>query len=221
MGGALDGLGRFAQAEVHYKKALKYSPKDPKVWNDSGYSYYLQGRWADAERALKTAAKLAPEDDRVRINLGLTLAAAGKTGEAFPLLSKSNGDAIGHANLGYLLAATGQSDLARRQYETALSLRPDLQLAHQALARLDQQQRSPDQPGAAGTLVAGGSPHTAASVDSGVNQASASRPDKAPSSRLSMPAPLEPAPAVQPVRPAERIAPPDLVDLSQLPPPPL
>ena len=43
-------LGRFAQAETHYQKALKLSPKDPKIWNDAGYSYYLQGRWADAER---------------------------------------------------------------------------------------------------------------------------------------------------------------------------
>ena len=121
-----DRLGRFAQAETHYQKALKLSPKDPKIWNDAGYSYYLQGRWADAERALNTAVRLAPEDERIRTNLGLTLAAQGRTQEALPLLSRANGEAIGHANLGYLLAATGQLDLARQQYETALALRPDL-----------------------------------------------------------------------------------------------
>ena len=54
---ALDRMGRFAQAEVHYRKALHLSPRDPKIWNDAGYSYYLQGRWADAERTLKTAAR--------------------------------------------------------------------------------------------------------------------------------------------------------------------
>ena len=43
MGGAMDRLGRFAQAETHYKNALKLDPKDPKIWNDAGYSYYLQG----------------------------------------------------------------------------------------------------------------------------------------------------------------------------------
>ena len=93
----MDRLGRFAQAETHYKKALKLSPKDPKIWNDAGYSYYLQGRWADAERALKTAVRLAPDDERIRTNLGLTLAAAGRTKEALPLLSQSNGEAIGHS----------------------------------------------------------------------------------------------------------------------------
>ena len=75
---------------------------------------------------------MSPDDDRIRTNLGLTLAAAGRTDEALPLLSQSNGDAVGHANLGYMLAASGQVDLARRQYEMALTLRPDLQLARRA-----------------------------------------------------------------------------------------
>jgi Flp pilus assembly protein TadD len=136
--GSLDRLGRFAQAEMHYKKAIALSPKDYRVWNDAGYSYYLQGRWADAERALKSAERLAPEEPRIKTNLGLVLAAAGRPDEALPLLSQFSGDAIGHANLGYLLAATGQVDLARQQYLQALALRPNLDLARRALARLDQ-----------------------------------------------------------------------------------
>jgi tetratricopeptide (TPR) repeat protein len=137
MAQALDRMGRFAQAEVHYKQALRFSPRDPKIWNDAGYSYYLQGRWADAERTLKTGLRHAPDDSRLATNLGLTLAAAGKTSEALPILSRFSGDAVGHANLGYLLAATGQVELARQQYHQALDLRPNLALAHRALAQLD------------------------------------------------------------------------------------
>src|SRR5262245_28318236 len=56
---AFDRQGQFRQSEPHYQKARKLAPKDPRVWNDAGYSYYLQGRWAEAERSLRTALKLA------------------------------------------------------------------------------------------------------------------------------------------------------------------
>ncbi len=134
---ANDRLGRFALAETHYRKALKHAPKDPRVWNDLGYSYYVQARYADAERALRTAARLNPDDERARLNLGLALAAAGRPQEALPLLSQAGGDAAGHANLGYLLAATGQPELARLEYQKALALRPDLDVARRALAAID------------------------------------------------------------------------------------
>ena len=137
---AYDRRGRFTQAEEHYNKALKLSPKDARIWNDAGYSYYLQGRWAEAEPALKMAMKLAPDDSRIRTNLGLLLAASGRFEEALPFLSRTEGDAVGHANLGYLLASTGQFEQARKEYGKALAMRPDLVLAKRALAQLDKQQ---------------------------------------------------------------------------------
>jgi Flp pilus assembly protein TadD len=216
--GVQDRLGRFAQAEVHYKKALKLSPKDPKVWNDAGYSYYLQGRWADSERALRMAKKLAPDDERVRTNLGLTLAAAGKPDEALPFLSQVNGDAAGHANLGYLLAATGQFDLARRQYEKALALRPDLDLARRALARLDRQQREIQPVGTPTELIARTPATLSPRVDAGVSQASTSRRNVPPPlpARV-LPEPRAPRGIDPPVHQEPVPAP---LDLSKLPAPP-
>jgi Flp pilus assembly protein TadD len=218
MGGALDRLGRFAQAEVHFKQALKSSPKDPKVWNDAGYSYYLQGRWVDAERALRTAHKLAPDDERIRVNLGLALAAAHKQDEALSLLSQMSGDAVGHANVGYLLAATGQFDLARRQYETALALRPDLELPRRALAQLDRQSAGAlaDNPSREQKRPA--APSTAASLDGVVRPASTSRPEIPPPTTRRIP---PGARAPYPVEPQQSsAAPPSILDLSDLPPPP-
>ena len=91
-------------------------------------------------------------------------------------MSRSNGEAIGHANLGYLLAATGQLDLARQQYETALAMRPDLTVARRALAQIDsKQQNAVSRHGPAD----GGRPRrtrsTAHPIDPSVNQASTTR----------------------------------------------
>jgi Flp pilus assembly protein TadD len=181
--GALDRLGRFAQAEMHYKKAIKLSPKDPRIWNDAGYSYYLQARWSDAERTLKTASRLAPEDARIKTNLGLTLAAAGRPQEALPLLSQYSGDAIGHANLGYLLAATGQLELAREQYLQALARRPHPAVAQQALAQLDRIQHPESV--ASATNLEGRAPAAKASAAADAAVVSAA------SSRARIPPPLQ------------------------------
>ena len=134
-----DRMGKFTLAEAHYGKALKLTPNDPKVWNDAGYSYYLQNRLADAERTLKTAQTFAPNDTRILTNLGLTQAMAGKTQDALTTLGKAGGPATGHANLGFILAATGRTAEARKAYETALTLQPELAQARQALSRLDAQ----------------------------------------------------------------------------------
>jgi Tfp pilus assembly protein PilF len=184
---ALDRLGRFAQAETHYQKALKLSPKDPKIWNNAGYSYYLQGRWSDAERALNTAARLAPEDERIRTNLGLTLAAQGHSQAALPLLSRANGEAIGHANLGYLLASSGDLELARQQYEIALAMRPDLDIARRALAQIDSKQHGTGLAASAPNATVERTRSTVHPIDPVVNQTSTTRAKIPPPKPLRIP----------------------------------
>ena len=187
-----DRRGQFRESEAHYLRAQKLAPRDPKVWNDAGYSYYLQGRWEEAERSLRTALKLAPDDARVRTNLGMALGAAGKTQEALTLLSAGEGDAVGHANLGYLLASTGQYQRARQEYQAALSMRPDLPLAHRALAQLDRQERGIATPPPAAIARGDSTPATSGSrkVDPQVARTSASASDEV----LLPPLPPLPAP---------------------------
>jgi Flp pilus assembly protein TadD len=141
MAAAFDRMGRFGQAEVHYRKAMALAPKDAKVWNDVGYSYYLQDRYVDAVRAFKTAETIDPNNSRVQTNLGLTLAAQGKTSDALAALSRAGGPAVGRANLGFILAALGKTTEARSQYQTALALQPELAPARRAIEQLDAQAR--------------------------------------------------------------------------------
>jgi Flp pilus assembly protein TadD len=136
MATVLDRLGRFSESEAHYKAAMKLAPDDPKVWNNAGYSQYMQARWEEAEKTLRTAARLAPDDATIATNLGLTLAARGKTDEARKVMTKTIGPAAAHANIGFVLAANGRRAEAVGQYRQALSLQPRMAEAEAALTRL-------------------------------------------------------------------------------------
>lgn len=137
MAASLDRMGLFAQSETHYQKALELLPDSAGVWNDAGYSYYLQGRWADAERCLKTALQKAPADPRATTNLGLTLAASGRADEGYEMLAQVAGPAAAHANMGYILASTGHAEEAREHYKAALELQPNFRPFLSALKKLD------------------------------------------------------------------------------------
>jgi Flp pilus assembly protein TadD len=186
MGGALDRMGRFSLAEMHYRKALELNPNDANVWNDAGYSYYLQKRWPDAERCLLTAARFEPNNQRVQTNLGLTLAALGKTDAALAALTRAANPAAAHANLGYILAAIGKPDEARKHYETALAIQPQFEAARYALAALD----TGGLPRANGNLPV--APLQAAAA--GARPTSMASVVVPPASPLAAPAPFAPAP---------------------------
>jgi Flp pilus assembly protein TadD len=147
LAGALDHLGRFDEARAHYRQAQRLAPEDPDVWNDTGYSAYLQGRWDEAERLIARAARLDPGATRAATNLGLVQAATGRTEAALATWTRALGPAAARMNLGFALAAQGRVAEARAHYVEALRLQPDLAEARQALAKLEQAQ-APPSPGA-------------------------------------------------------------------------
>ena len=137
MAAAYDRLGRFTQAEIHYKEALAQAPKDPRIWNDAGYTRLPPGQLGRLRETPETRRRTLPQRPRVFTNLGLCLAAAGRTDEALDALAKAGGPAVGHANLAYLLAAKGQTTDAIARYRQALQLQPTLAPARAALAQLE------------------------------------------------------------------------------------
>lgn len=193
---AFDHQGRFIEAEKHYQQAQKLAPNDPRVWNDTGYSYYLQGRYDLAEKSLRKALKLEENSPGIYTNLGLTLAAAGKADEALSILSRTGGPAVGHANLGFMLAALGRNDEARVHYHKAMELQPNLTIVKSALARLDRP-ASPTKPLTAVVQNAPKPPTDPALQRTSLTAASA-RP--LPTAPLTKPAPpaLDPLPPLPP-----------------------
>jgi Flp pilus assembly protein TadD len=134
---ALDRLGRFGEAAQHHEEARKLTPEDPRVWNDAGYSAYLQGQWDEAERLLRKAVALDPTDPRAQTNLGLTLAARGDTEAAYAVLARAGSPASARANIAYVLASQGKAEDARAYYARALEGDSKLEVARRALTALD------------------------------------------------------------------------------------
>ena len=142
-GAAYERLGQIKQATEQYQAAKKLAPRDPMVWNDAGYGAYLRGDWPKAESDLRKAATLEPTNPAILTNLGLALAAGGKTEEAQAVLERAGGPAAARMNLGYVLAATGKTDEAKKQFEEASRLDPAQPQARQALVQLSKTRSSP------------------------------------------------------------------------------
>jgi len=99
-----------------------------------------QHKYADAVPAWKIAADKDPTDSRPHNNLGVALAATGKTSEAIEEYNqalKLNPDSSQtHNNLGSALAEAGRTDEAMAEIQKAIELNPDNGSAHVNLGHL-------------------------------------------------------------------------------------
>jgi tetratricopeptide (TPR) repeat protein len=95
---------------------------------------------AIAESLLRRAVATAPQAAKPRAELGLSLAALGRAGEAVVELERAvaldPSDPTTHLNLAVASAQAGRMDDARRHAREALRLKPDYDRAQQLLAAL-------------------------------------------------------------------------------------
>ncbi len=66
-----DRAGDYSSAEKHYQIALGGEPNDADLYNDAGYSYFLQGRAEESQHYLTKALELDPQHPHVEENLSL------------------------------------------------------------------------------------------------------------------------------------------------------
>lgn len=133
-----DRQGECRTAEPHYQQALRLAPENAAAHCDLGYSYYVQQRWAEAEEHLRRAIALDADLRRAHNNLGLLLARTGREAEAFAAFAKAGcSEAEAHANAALALSLAERWDDARRYYQRALALDPNLKPAQQGAASLD------------------------------------------------------------------------------------
>lgn len=68
---AADLSEQWADAEYHYRQALRIRPRDANLLCDIGYSYLLQNRYAEAARYLNHAIEVNPQHESAQMNLAL------------------------------------------------------------------------------------------------------------------------------------------------------
>lgn len=130
--------GRFDEANKLFEDALRLAPRDARLLSDVGYCYYLQQRMEEAEKYLRQAHELAPSDRSTCNNLAMLLGEQGKYQEALAMFRRVNSEAESLANLGYVYTRRGELELAKANYDRALSLDPELRPAAEAMIQLSE-----------------------------------------------------------------------------------
>jgi len=127
----------YKHAMEEFNQLLKRFPKDVDLLNDVGYCYYNQGNWPEAEKYLRQATTLNPNHKRAWINLGMTLAQNNHRDDSLEAFTKVVSPAQARCNLAFILTTQGKFNEAKIEYRQALTFEPDLELARNALAKLE------------------------------------------------------------------------------------
>lgn len=101
---------KWADAEYHYKQALKIRPRDAGLLNDLGYSYLLQNRFHEASRYLSQAAEINPQHEKAQENLAMLALRQGNRAEAETRLSRLYPADTARQHLARLEAQVGTAD---------------------------------------------------------------------------------------------------------------
>lgn len=125
---ALFNQGRFIEAEIVASQLTKRFPRHGFSWKVLGVLLKLRGEAVAALEPMQKAALLLPHDAGVLSNLGATLTALGRHGEAEASYRRAillkPGFAEAHNNLGNVLRRQGRMEEAEACYRRALDLAP-------------------------------------------------------------------------------------------------
>jgi tetratricopeptide (TPR) repeat protein len=145
----LESAGRFADAELLYRKLLIERPDDPAVLHNLALVLKTLGNLAESETMLRRALAADPSKAAFHNSLGVLLRALNRTDEAEAAYRKSielwEGYPEAHFNLGVLLEAQNRSDDALACYLEALSWQPGYARALTRVGFILQQRESFDQ----------------------------------------------------------------------------
>ena len=129
-GASLSDEGRFAEAEPHYRAALRAQPDNARILNNLGVACSRLGRPEEAEELLRRALASDPRNPERHYTLGVALYEAGKSAEA----GRSFADALrwdpnyrdALYNLGVLAGRDDRLQEAEQLYRRVLVVDPGM-----------------------------------------------------------------------------------------------
>ena len=112
-------VGRWAEAEVNYKKALELDPRDIQLLSSMGNEFYAYlRRFGDAEAVLDRALQIAPDSANARANKAGVLQLAGKLADAAHELAQIPDDVVDDWVIGCRL----QQAIYERQFDVGIKI---------------------------------------------------------------------------------------------------
>jgi tetratricopeptide (TPR) repeat protein len=137
---AYQQTGRFSDAELQYREALKLSSDYPEVQQNLGMLMLRSGRLDEAADHLVAALKLMPESASAHNCLGIVRQRQGRKAEALDCYQKAvacdPNDWQAHLNLAFAYLNDAKPEQAIPELKATLRINPGCKPAEQALAKV-------------------------------------------------------------------------------------
>jgi len=139
-----DGQRRYQEAQALYTQAIRLNNRNPDLFNDLGYCFYLQGKLSKAETAMLKAVAMRPAEARYRNNLGLVLGQQVRYDEALDQFRRGGGEGDALYNLAFIKATQNDMEGAKECFRKGLAADPTHERARQALASFERAETEPE-----------------------------------------------------------------------------
>ena len=113
----------------HLYNAISAGKPSAELLGDYGYAQLLSGDLVAAESTLREAVSLDPSQKRAVNNLAIAVGKQDRLREAFQLFRQINNESEALANLAFLQAQASDLGKAKANYNRALELDPELEIA--------------------------------------------------------------------------------------------
>jgi len=144
LGRVADIERRHREAVALYGEAIRLKPQCAELFNDLGYSLYLQGQLPKAESATLKALALAPSNQRFHNNLGLIYGHERRYAEALQQFRLAGSEADAQYNLAFILSSQDDAEGAKRCFQAAIISDPTHEKARSALKAFERYDQDPE-----------------------------------------------------------------------------